>query len=410
MRLQSQLPALFGAGVAAQIFGGSSQTVISSGSDSAPHYRDTLLHLHKSLIDIPSVSGNEAAVGHFLADYLTDLGLRTELQAVPSTNTAEEKPRYNVLAWPTKAKSPRPKVLVSSHIDTVPPFIPYSISKGDKVDSETEISGRGSVDAKAAVATQVTALLDLIQSPDHHDFPAEEVMLLYVVGEETIGDGMRYFSDSLEQLDPKPKFDAAIFGEPTEGKLACGHKGFLGCTVKATGHAGHSGYPWLGKSANEVLMRGLVKILDADLGSSERLGNTTVNVGKFEGGVAANVIPEKAEAKIAVRIAIGPQETGAVVIEERIRDVLKSVDDEAFDVSCTNGYGAIDCNCEVGGFENITVNYGTDVANLKGDHTRYLYGPGTIFVAHGPNEALKVKDLEAAVEGYKKLILHALKN
>lgn len=62
------------------------------------------------------------------------------------------------------------------------------------------------------------------------------------------------------------------------------------------------------------------------------------------------------------------------------------------------------------GFENITVNYGTDVANLKGDHTRYLYGPGTILVAHGPDEALTVKELEAAVEGYKKLILHALEN
>ncbi|KAF2995462.1 hypothetical protein E8E14_001528 [Neopestalotiopsis sp. 37M] len=419
MRLQTQLPlALFaGASVASHLFGGassSSQTILSSSdsdSSSAPHYRETLLQLHKSLIEIPSVSGSEDAVGHFLADYLTDLGLRAELQAVPSSNgAADEEPRYNVLAWPTKAKTPRPRVLVSSHIDTVPPFIPYSISEGDKVTGDTEISGRGSVDAKAAVAAQVTALLDLIQSPEHEDFPAEEVMLLFVVGEETIGDGMRHFSDSLQQLEPKATFDAAIFGEPTEGKLACGHKGFLGCTVKATGHAGHSGYPWLGKSANEVLMRGLVKILDADLGSSERLGNTTVNVGKFEGGVAANVIPEKAEAKIAVRIAIGPQETGAVVIEERIQKVLKSVDDEAFDLSCTNGYGAIDCNCEVSGFENITVNYGTDVANLKGDHTRYLYGPGTIFVAHGPNEALKVKDLEAAVEGYKKLILHALKN
>ncbi|KAK6076856.1 hypothetical protein SCUP234_06925 [Seiridium cupressi] len=413
MKLQAQLPTLLAGLVSAAQFldtsSSSSQSILTPGS-SAPHYRDTLLSLHKSLIEISSVTGTENAVGQFLIGYLTDLGLHAELQFLPdnSTDTVPEKPRFNVIAWPGKSRKPNPKVLVSSHIDTVPPFIPYSISEGDSIDGGTVISGRGSVDAKAAVAAQVTALLDLIQDKDHEDFAAEDVMLVFVVGEEATGDGMRYFSNSLESLDPKPQFKAGVFGEPTEGKLACGHKGFLGCTVKATGHAGHSGYPWLGKSATEVIMRGLVKILDTDLGSSERLGNTTVNVGRIEGGVALNVIPEHAEARIAVRIAIGPQETGAKVVEGRIRDVLKSVDDEAFDISCNNGYGAIDCNCEVSGFENITVNYGTDVANLKGDHTRYLYGPGTIMVAHGPDEALKVKDLEAAVEGYKKLILHAL--
>lgn len=414
MKLQIQLPALLaGLSSAFRILDTpTSQSILASASESkAPHYRETLLSLHKSLVEIPSVTGTENAVGQWLIDYLTDLGLQAELQFLPppSEGDAPEKPRFNVLAWPGKTKTPSPKVLVSSHIDTVPPFIPYSISDGDKVTGETEISGRGSVDAKAAVAAQITALLDLIQSKEHEDFDGADVMLVFVVGEEADGVGMRYFSDSLEKLDPKPTFKAGIFGEPTEGKLACGHKGFLGCTVKATGHAGHSGYPWLGKNANEVLMRGLVKTLDTDLGSSERLGNTTVNVGRFEGGVALNVIPEKAEARIAVRIAIGPQETGAKVVEGRIREIFESVDEEAFDISCNNGYGAIDCNCEVSGFENITVNYGTDVANLKGDHTRYLYGPGTILVAHGPDEALKVKDLEAAVEGYKKLMLHALK-
>jgi acetylornithine deacetylase len=62
------------------------------------------------------------------------------------------------------------------------------------------------------------------------------------------------------------------------------------------------------------------------------------------------------------------------------------------------------------GFEKITVNYGTDVANFEGNHTKYLYGPGSILVAHGPNEALKLKDLETAVEGFKALILHSLKS
>ncbi|KAI0136197.1 hypothetical protein BJ170DRAFT_1424 [Xylariales sp. AK1849] len=399
-----------------------SQSVLAN----APHYRNTLLSLHKSLVEIPSVTGIENEVGTFLVDYLTDLGFRAQLEFLPPSNAsfssaifpsdAAEKPRFNVLAWPGKSRNPSPKVLVTSHIDTVPPFIPYSASD-EAYGPDTVLSGRGSVDAKAAVAAQVTALLDLITSKELSLEPEEDadkasatdVMLLFVVDEEAGGAGMRYFSNTMEDLQPPPQFEAAIFGEPTEGKLACGHKGFLGCTITAHGHAGHSGYPWLGKSATELLMRGLVKVLDTDLGSSERFGNTTVNVGRIEGGVALNVIPEKAEARIAVRIAVGPQSEGAKVVEKRIWEALDSVDESGFEMGCMNGYGAIDCECEVDGFETITVNYGTDVANLKGDHARYLYGPGTILVAHGPDEALKVKDLEAAVEGYKKLILHALK-
>lgn len=57
----------------------------------------------------------------------------------------------------------------------------------------------------------------------------------------------------------------------------------------------------------------------------------------------------------------------------------------------------------------MVVNYGTDIPNLKGDHKRYLYGPGTILMAHSDHEHLRVVDLEDAVKGYKTLIEHALK-
>lgn len=56
------------------------------------------------------------------------------------------------------------------------------------------------------------------------------------------------------------------------------------------------------------------------------------------------------------------------------------------------------------------MNYGTDIPNFKGNHTRYLYGPGSILVAHSPDEAITVGDLEKAVEDYKKLIIHAVQN
>ncbi|RYP77569.1 hypothetical protein DL770_007070 [Monosporascus sp. CRB-9-2] len=388
-----------------------SSSLHGDDGDDAPAYRESLVSLHKSLVDISSITYDENEVGQFLVDYLTERGFVAKLQVVPpptNSSSDDEKPRFNVLAWPGPTRRPDPKVLVSSHIDTVPPYIPYSRTPPltSPLGPDTLIAGRGSVDAKASVAAQIVALTELLLDGDS----ARDVMLLYVVGEERTGDGMRLFSDTLGHLDPAPRFRAAIFGEPTEGRLACGHKGFFGCEVRARGRAGHSGYPWLGKSATEVLMRGLLAVLDADLGSSEEFGNTTINVGAIEGGVAANVIAESAVAQIAGRVAIGPEADGARIVSGRVLDVLKGVDEEAFDIECRNGYGVVKCNCDVEGFESITVNYGTDVPNFKGNHTRYLYGPGSILVAHGPDEAIKLKDLEAAVEDYKKLILHALKN
>ncbi|KAK3321950.1 hypothetical protein B0H66DRAFT_184632 [Apodospora peruviana] len=387
-----------------------------STSDAAPSYRKTLLDLHRNLISIPSVSGNETTVASWLADYLTSQGHTTSLQCVdsPSSNStmvlAKSSLRCNVvvrsLSSQSSSASPAPhlaRVLVSSHIDVVPPYIPYAIDTSDEIGPDTLISGRGSVDAKASVAAQIVAVDQLLAS---NEIDGDDVMLLFVVGEETTGDGMLSFSSSSDNQ----KFEAAIFGEPTENKLACGHKGIGLVTVSAQGKAGHSGYPWLGKSATEVLARAIVKILDADFGCSDRFGNTTVNVGRMEGGVAANVIARDAVARLAIRIATGNRTTGVEIVREKLEKILEETDGEALSMEwLPGGYGPIECNCDVDGFETIGVNYGTDVPHLSGDHVSYLYGPGSILVAHGDDEALRVRDLETAVEGYKTLIKHVLK-
>lgn len=336
---------------------------------SAPPYRDSLLSLHKSLVSIESITGNENEVGRWLVDYLVGRGYAAELQFVaPSDGTPEGKERFNVVAWPgghdegtgngagrSSRRSGRadPRVVLTSHIDVVPPHIPYSISDdGDAITSRTMIKGRGSVDAKASVAAIITALDDLLHadSASPASSLSDDVMLLFVVDEEVAGAGMRAFSDSLARMDPPPRpFSAVIFGEPTENKLACGHKGALFCDITARGVAAHSGYPWLGKSANELMVRALDRVLDADLGTSDLFGNTTVNVGLFEGGVAGNVIPERAFVKIGVRVAIGPQKQGAKVVEDKIQRILDEVDDEAFTFTCSQGYGSVECNCDVPG-------------------------------------------------------------
>lgn len=285
----------------------------------------------------------------------------------------------------------------------VPPFWPYELKA-----SGTEIWGRGSVDAKACVAAQTIAVLSLLNSTSH-SLPSDALSLLFVVGEEVDGAGMRFFSDH------KPtNYSAVVFGEPTEGKLAAGHKGMLGFHLRVKGKAAHSGYPWLGLSANNVLVEalGILLMLEPSLPSSEKYGKTTLNIGKMNGGVAANVVAENAEAQIAVRIAADEPSAVETLVKDALAPLIKRTKDAGgeFDLEWSmRSYGPVPIDADIKGFDSVIVNYGTDVPNLEGEHKRYLYGPGSIFVAHSDHEHLTVKELERAVVDYQKIILAVLK-
>ena len=271
----------------------------------------------------------------------------------------------------------------------------------------TEIWGRGTVDAKACVAAQTIAVLDLLKSSSHQIQPGS-ISLLFVVGEEDGGDGMRYFSEH------KPtNYSAVVFGEPTEGKLASGHKGILIFKIHIRGKAAHSGYPWLGVSANAVMVEALSKLLDLErtLPSSEKFGASTLNIGLVNGGVASNVVAEVAEAHVAIRIASGSPDDIKGMITDALASTKKRAESREghFDIEFIGRpYGPVDIDADVKGFDSITVNYGTDIPNLDGDHKRYLYGPGSILVAHSDHEHLKVSELQQAVKDYRRLILAAL--
>jgi acetylornithine deacetylase len=371
--------------------------------------KSPLLSFHRKIVEIESISDDENAVGEYIVHYLRSHDFTVITQEVPyalSKKSEKLKPRFNVLAYPPSFPSNRSHIptLLTSHIDTVPPFIPYSLSPNPTTPSNPTISGRGTVDDKACVAAQTHALLSLLSSSHKH--ASTNSALLFVVGEETLGDGM--FAVNALNLT----FDTVIFGEPTESKLATGHKGILGFTVYAHGKAAHSGYPWLGLSANSLLVQALEALEaltttpenEGGLPTSEKYGNSTLNIGVMSGGVAANVIASSASARIAVRLAGGTSDQARSVIENKLR----SIDPDNLEVKFWGpGYGPVDIDSEVQGFEKISVNYGTDIPNLDydGSYKRYLYGPGSILVAHGESEALTVEDMEGAVEGYKKLIL-----
>ncbi|KAJ5851988.1 uncharacterized protein N7529_011373 [Penicillium soppii] len=345
-----------------------------------------LLSLHRRLVEIESISGNENKIGLDIKLFLESHNFTVVEQEVPPVKGQEKnRERLNIYAVPKSLTLP-PTILLTSHIDTVPPFIPYSVHQDDSTRDPEDlvISGRGSVDAKGSVAAQVFAALETLA-----ENPTASIGLLFVVGEEIAA-------------------------------LVAGHKGMLGFQVLAHGSAAHSGYPWLGKSAVSAILPALARVdilgdipaEEGGLPASPKYGPTTLNIGKIRAGVATNVVPSEAMADVAVRLAEGTPSEAREIIRHAVEDATRDVEAEVVVdfTSHQESYPPQDLDYDVDGFDVTTVNYGTDVPNLKvrPGTKRYLYGPGSIFVAHGDNEALTVRQIKEAVVGYKKLIQAAM--
>ncbi|KAB8069499.1 hypothetical protein BDV29DRAFT_182623 [Aspergillus leporis] len=232
------------------------------------------------LMKINSTSEHEQEIAPFLDTYLTNLGYTVERLPI-----AKDSTRENVYAYLGSQRKTR--ICLTSHMDTVPPYIPLRIEG-------STIHGRGACDDKGPMAAQISALEQLRAEGLVKE---GDVSLLFVVGEEKGGPGM------LAANDQNLGFEGVIFGEPTEGKLATGHKGHLVFEVIGEGKACHSGYPQHGVNANLALVETLSELSRAKFPESSLLGSSTFNLGKIEGGVSYNIIPETSKALCAVRVA-----------------------------------------------------------------------------------------------------------
>src|SRR5271170_521681 len=216
------------------------------------------VHLTRSLVDIESITYNEGAVGVWLEAYLEGLGFAVERMPVPQPSDSRHSgERFNLYA---SAECAQPDLVFSTHMDTVPPFIPSG-------EDEEFIYGRGSCDAKGIIAAQIAAAVRLRDQ-------GAKVGLLFVVGEERDSTGAR-----VANLNPKgSRF--LINGEPTDNRLALASKGALRAVIRSTGKMAHSAYPELGESAVHKLVEALGKLLAIPLPSLEDVGPSTLNIGQ----------------------------------------------------------------------------------------------------------------------------------
>jgi acetylornithine deacetylase len=322
----------------------------------------------RQLCEIESTTYHEGAVGDFLADYLASRGWAVEKTPVPQpSENADGGPRWNVYAG---IAGQTPDLVFSTHMDTVPPYIPFS-------EDADFLYGRGVSDAKGIIAAQVAAAEALRAA-------GFRIGILIVSGEERDSAGA-----GVANLAPKgSRF--LINGEPTDNRLALASKGALRASFKATGKMAHSAYPELGESAVHKLIEVLAKVLALPMPELEGIGPSTLNVGQINGGHAPNVVADKAEAQVLVRL-VGDSAPMKAALREAAAGLAEV--DFTLDVPFVR-MRAIE------GLPTMVAKFSTDIPQLTNWGEPLLLGPGSIHVAHTPFEKLAKKELLEAVELY----------
>ena len=317
-----------------------------------------IVGLARSLIDIDSTSGREAEACQWLSGWLRHRGYHVVEQPVADD-------RFNVIA----TLDP-PDVVLSTHIDCVPPF--FASREEDGL-----LYGRGACDAKGILAAQLVALERLRAEGERR------VALLVVVGEERGSQGAR--AANTRTLGSR----YLINGEPTDNRLGAATRGVYRVRLVARGRAAHSSHPELGESAIEKLLDALMQLRTLPLPDDSRLGRTYYTIGLMSGGLAPNVVPPGAEAEVnfrtvgsaaEIRTALEPL-TSTVDLEDVVEVppvVLETVPD----------------------FTTAVFPYTTDIPFLSAWGKPLLFGPGSVLVAHTDEEHISISEMMKSVDHY----------
>lgn len=319
--------------------------------------------LAAELLAIPSTTRDEGSAVDFVARWLVARDWNVMVQEVTPG-------RGNV--WASRKGG---GVTLSTHLDTVPPYVPPKRADG-------KLYGRGACDAKGIAAAMMIAADALVAAGE------ERVDLLLVVGEERGSDGARLAN----QLPATSRW--LINGEPTESMLASGCKGAQRVIVRTVGREAHSAYPHLGESAITPMLRLLPELDTLPFPVDGILGATTVNVGLIRGGTEANIVPGACEAEMMIRL-VGD-----------VAPVKKTLDAWAAGRADLEYGSFIPAQHfhTVPGFKSAPVAYTSDIPLLGNWGKPLLFGPGSIHVAHTTEEFVDEAELRASVDAYMSLI------
>ena len=312
------------------------------------------------LIKIQSPSGNELSICKFVFDLLKKEGLQVKKIFVDENS-------FNILA-----KVGEPKIYFSTHLDTVRGILPVKETK-------SKIYGRGACDAKASLAAMICAAVEC-KEKGLTDFG-----LIFTVGEEGNFRGVK------KLLKSKIKILFAIVGEPTSLKLVNSHYGFLVIELIAKGKMAHTSTPKKGINAIDKLIKAIELIKKIKMQK-----NSFLNVCKISGGVADNVIPEKAGATISFRISPNDKTNYCAKIKKKVKNLVKAKKELELDSVSTKVPKELSFIKKIKNAKYVT--------ELSFYRKGVVLGPGNPKFAHSDKEMIKRSELKKAVNIYKKII------
>lgn len=332
-----------------------------------------VVDLTMSLCQIDSTTGKEGEVCQWLSDFLKEKGMQVQAQLM----NPDDNSRFNILAtWPGQA----PDVLLSTHLDCVPPFIEPQVLKD-------RLTGRGTCDAKGIAAAMITACFNLKKQGN------AKIGLLFLLEEETCSAGAKLAKNNFA-----PEVKCIINGEPTELKLTQAAKGAVVFDLKTKGKPGHSAYPETGYSAVHILTKDMQCLIKAPRPEDSVLGETTLNFGTVGGGIAANVFAPSAQCRGLIRTVVGLDEIEKIILAnlspETTYEFISYTEPMHFHT--------------VNDIEPCIVAFGSDAPHLKSLGKIMLIGPGSILDAHTAHEHVMIDDLYKAIALYEKLCLQII--
>ena len=349
---------------------------------------DTGLFLE--MLDIDSTSGKEAGFADFLAERLLTPACKVEEYEVGDGT------KNLFFSWG------EPKVVFCTHLDTVPPYISPTVSE----EGGTVFHGRGTCDAKG----QIFAMYEACKALEAKGY--EGFGLLLLAGEETGSFGAKAFREQ------HPGAEWVIVGEPTDNCMASASKGTKAFEVTFEGKAFHSGYPQYGLSAVEMFNDFMNALRSIGFPQDELLGDTTWNVGKLISDNPQNILSDKLTCRVYFRTTFESDEMVCNVMRNiagegaRLRFGRRKVQDGSDIVSkdVASWQKCMSVNALGGdtptkyetleGFPTKPVAFGSDAPQLTNFRRKILCGPGSILVAHRPEEHIALPDLQKAKENY----------
>lgn len=359
--------------------------------------------LFMDMLCVDSTTGREGEFAAYLVSRLSETGCKVERFPVEMKCEPLCRPQENILlSWG------EPSVIFCTHLDTVPPYIPPTVIRDDRGEI-LEFRGRGTCDAKGQIFSMYQACVNLAKE-GHEGFG-----LLLLAGEETGSFGAKAFRDM------HPGAEWVIVGEPTDNAMASASKGTKSFEVTFTGKAAHSGYPEQGASAVLMFNEFVNALRSIEFPEDEILGATTWNIGKLCSDNPQNILSEKLSCRVYFRTTFASDEMvcnimkniagenarlrfgrhraadGSDLVAKDVAPWQRAMQVKAFGGDSPTRYETLE------GFDTKPVAFGSDAPQLTNFPRRILCGPGSILVAHTPDEYVTASDLSRAIANYMKI-------